>query len=427
MNGLLDTLLKNADLLLADGSVRRDAEVGIRGGVIVSIADKGQSGGAADAIDCGGNLLTPGFYNAHAHSPMTLLRGYGENLPLMRWLTERIFPAEDKLTADDVYYGTLLAGMEMARGGTVSASDMYFFTMAMGEAFSDAGMKVNLSPCLTCSDGRRFDELPVCAAMGELSARFAGHPLVHPELAIHAEYTTTEKSVRGAAEYAREHGLRLHLHLSETESEHNECIARHGRTPAQYFEDCGVFAPPVTAAHCVYCTPEDFALLARRGVTAVSCPSSNLKLASGIIDAASLTAAGVRLALGTDGAASNNGLSMLEAMKLFSLTAKYRSRDAAFITPGQVFDAATVGGARAQGRGDCGTIAVGNRADFALWDMSAAPMTPCFDPVTALVYAADPGLVKLTMVDGRVIYRDGEYKTIDSERVRFEIRERKPK
>ena len=196
---------------------------------------------------------------------------------------------------------------------------------------------------------------------------------------------------------------------------------------AQYFEDCGVFAPPVTAAHCVYCTPEDFALLARRGVTAVSCPSSNLKLASGIIDAASLTAAGVRLALGTDGAASNNGLSMLEAMKLFSLTAKYRSRDAAFITPGQVFDAATVGGARAQGRGDCGTIAVGNRADFALWDMSAAPMTPCFDPVTALVYAADPGLVKLTMVDGRVIYRDGEYKTIDSERVRFEIRERKPK
>ena len=263
--------------------------------------------------------------------------------------------------------------------------------------------------------------------MGELSARFAGHPLVHPELAIHAEYTTTEKSVRGAAEYAREHGLRLHLHLSETESEHNECIARHGRTPAQYFEDCGVFALPVTAAHCVYCTPEDFALLARRGVTAVSCPSSNLKLASGIIDAASLTAAGVRLALGTDGAASNNGLSMLEAMKLFSLTAKYRSRDAAFITPGQVFDAATVGGARAQGRGDCGTIAVGNRADFALWDMSAAPMTPCFDPVTALVYAADPGLVKLTMVDGRVIYRDGEYKTIDSERVRFEVRERKPK
>lgn len=114
-------------------------------------------------------------------------------------------------------------------------------------------------------------------------------------------------------------------------------------------------------------------------------------------------------------------------MKLFSLAAKYRSRDAAFITPGQVFDAATVGGARAQGRGDCGTIAVGNRADFALWDMSAAPMTPCFDPVTALVYAADPGLVKLTMVDGRVIYRDGEYKTIDSERVRFEVRERKPK
>lgn len=146
MNGLLDTLLKNADLLLPDGSVRRDAEVGIRGGAIVSIADKGQSGGAADAIDCGGNLLTPGFYNAHAHSPMTLLRGYGENLPLMRWLTERIFPAEDKLTADDVYYGTLLACMEMARGGTVSASDMYFFTMAMGEAFSDAGMKVNLSP-----------------------------------------------------------------------------------------------------------------------------------------------------------------------------------------------------------------------------------------------------------------------------------------
>lgn len=145
---LLDTLLKNAVLLLPDGTVCKDAEVGIRGGEIVSIADKGKSGETADTVDCGGNLLTPGFYNAHAHSPMTILRGYGENLPLMRWLTERIFPAEDKLTADDVYYGTLLACMEMARGGTVSASDMYFFTMAMGEAFSDAGMKVNLSPAL---------------------------------------------------------------------------------------------------------------------------------------------------------------------------------------------------------------------------------------------------------------------------------------
>ena len=423
----MDILFSHVSIVTMDErmSVWVDAFLGVTDGKIAYIGKNAPEEKPERILDGAGMVLMPGLVNCHTHLPMSLLRGYGENLPLMRWLTERIFPAEDKLTADDVYYGTLLACMEMARGGTVSASDMYFFTMAMGEAFSDAGMKVNLSPCLTCSDGRRFDELPVCAAMGELSARFAGHPLVHPELAIHAEYTTTEKSVRGAAEYAR--GLRLHLHLSETESEHNECIARHGRTPAQYFEDCGVFALPVTAAHCVYCTPEDFALLARRGVTAVSCPSSNLKLASGIIDAASLTAAGVRLALGTDGAASNNGLSMLEAMKLFSLTAKYRSRDAAFITPGQVFDAATVGGARAQGRGDCGTIAVGNRADFALWDMSAAPMTPCFDPVTALVYAADPGLVKLTMVDGRVIYRDGEYKTIDSERVRFEIKERKPK
>ncbi len=418
---LLDTLLKNAVLLLPDGTVCKDAEVGIRGGEIVSIADKGKSGETADTVDCGGNLLTPGFYNAHAHSPMTILRGYGENLPLMRWLTERIFPAEDKLTADDVYYGTLLACMEMARGGTVSASDMYFFTMAMGEAFSDAGMKVNLSPALTCSDDSRFDELPICKTMGELSERFAGHPLVHVELSIHAEYTTTEKSVRGAADYAREHGLRLHLHLSETESEHNECIARNGVTPAQYFENCGVFSLPVSAAHCVWCTPEDFALMARRGVTAVSCPTSNLKLASGIIDSAALMAAGVHLALGTDGAASNNGLSMLETMKLFSLLAKYRNRDAAFITPQQVFDAATVGGARAQGRGDCGTIAVGSRADLVLWDLSAPTMIPCFDPVTALVYAADPGQVKMTMVDGRVVYRNGEYKTIDSERVRYEM------
>lgn len=161
--------------------------------------------------------------------------------------------------------------------------------------------------------------------------------------------------------------------------------------------------------------------MARRGVTAVSCPTSNLKLASGIIDSAALMAAGVHLALGTDGAASNNGLSMLETMKLFSLLAKYRNRDAAFITPQQVFDAATVGGARAQGRGDCGTIAVGSRADLVLWDLSAPTMIPCFDPVTALVYAADPGQVKMTMVDGRVVYRNGEYKTIDSERVRYEM------
>ena len=406
---LLDTLLKNAVLLLPDGTVCKDAEVGIRGGEIVSIADKGKSGETADTVDCGGNLLTPGFYNAHAHSPMTILRGYGENLPLMRWLTERIFPAEDKLTADDVYYGTLLACMEMARGGTVSASDMYFFTMAMGEAFSDAGMKVNLSPALTCSDDSRFDELPICKTMGELSERFAGHPLVHVELSIHAEYTTSMERMRFVADLVRKYKEPMFVHSSETRSEVAGCVERYGVTPTVLFDKLGMYDYGGGAFHCVHMSDEDIAIFKKRGLTAVLNPASNLKLASGIAPVKRFIDEGIALAIGTDGAGSNNALDMFREMYLVSVLAKYRENDASAVDAAKVLEAACVGGARAMGLNDCDGIAVGKKADLAVIDLNRPNMRPINNIAKNIVYAGSKENVRLTMVNGRVLYENGEF------------------
>lgn len=422
----MDILFFNADILLDDGSIRKNAELGADGAFITHIADSGTADkGVKERIDCRGGLLTPAFYNTHTHSPMTLLRGYGENLPLMRWLNERIFPAEARMTADDAYYGTLLACMEMLRGGTASATDMYFFTESVARAFDECGMKANVSPVLTCAPDADPAAPGFYSSLAGLCDRYGTHERIKVDMSIHAEYSTTEKSVRIAAGYAAENGLRIHLHLSETASEHSECIARHGKTPAGYFYDCGVFEVPVNAAHCVHCTDGDFALMAEKKATAACCPASNFKLASGLINARAMYDAGVNIALGTDGAASNNSLSMPETMKLFSLSAKYGAGDAAFLTPKEIFSAATANGARAQGRMDCGFIKEGMRADLVLWDTGAPPLIPCYDALTGLVYSADAGLVVMTVVDGKVLYRDGEYRTIDRERVLFETNERK--
>lgn len=391
---------------------------------IVYIGDKAPEQYEGPFYDGRNKLLTSGFFNSHAHTPMTLLRGYGENMALDAWLNQRIFPFEAKLQAGDVYYATLLGIAEMLRYGTVSATDMYYFGDAMCRAFLDAGFKNNLSLGVTCFDDSSFQNLPLFQEYQDLLQTYqgAGDGKITIDMCIHAEYTSTPKVVREVGEYAKKNGLRCHIHLAETAKEQQECKERHNNlTPAAYFQSLGFFENPTTAAHCVWLEEEDFAILAENHVTVATCPVSNLKLASGVCNVAKLFANNVNVALGTDSVSSNNGLNMTQEMKFLALVQKGFQQDPTLVTPQQALMSATQGGALAQGRVDCGSLKVGNRADLVVWDLQLPQLQPVHDLRNNLVYSANGSEVVLTMIDGKILYENGQYPTIDLERVFYEV------
>lgn len=395
--------------------------VGIADGKIAYIGAEKPTGDYGEVYDGTGKLLMPGFVNAHSHSAMTLMRGYGENLALADWLNTRIFPFEAKLTGEAIYNGTMLAAAEMLRFGIVSTTDMYFNGEAVSHAVLESGIKMNFGISTTCFDDRGARELLVHQEMLDTLRRFhnAGEGRFKLDLAIHAEYTSTPLVVEDMAEIAKETGLNVQLHLSETQSEHEACKQRHGgRTPTRYFYDAGVFDAPTTAAHCVWLEDEDFELMKEKGVTAASCPVSNLKLASGFCRAPQMLAKGLNVALGTDSVASNNNLNILEEVKLFATLFKATSGDPTAVTPQQALYAATRAGALSQGRTDCGLLKEGFRADLIVLDLQNKPyLRPCHNMTNNVVFSAMGTDVCLTMVDGRVLYRDGLYTTLDSEAV----------
>ncbi|NMP37606.1 MAG: amidohydrolase [Clostridiales bacterium] len=369
-----------------------------------------------------GKLLVTAFFNAHCHSSMTLLRGYAENLPLADWLNKKIFPFEAKLTENDVFNGAMLGIAEMLRTGTASFTDMYMFGEGVCAAAAETGMKCNYSSSMVCFDSSAYTDLPVCNETRLLYEKYHGFDdgRLLTDVCIHAEYTSTPAAASGAAEFARERGLNIHLHLSETKAEHEQCRQRHsGMTPAEYFDSLGVFENRVTAAHSVWITDSDAEIIKRAGASIASCPSSNLKLGSGFFRAPYMLDKGVNVALGTDGAASSNNLNMLKEIYLFALIHKGNTLDASVISPRQALYAATKAGAVSQGRSDCGALKVDNRADLTVFDLTAPNMCPMADGADMLVYSAQGDDVIMTMVDGRVLYRDGEYLTLDIEKVRF--------
>jgi len=416
-------LFCNIDLLEEQGTIQRGQYVGVRDGRIAYIGDAKPVGEWGTSYDGKHRLLLPGFYNVHSHAPMTLLRGYAENLPLQRWLNEKVFPFEDKLTGEAVYDATLLAIAEMLACGTVSFTDMYFFVEDMARAVLDSGIQCNLSRGLTVFDDSDYTQLPAYADNETLLRSYhgAGEGRLLVDLCIHGEYTSTPKVVEAVAAQAKEYGVRMHIHLSETQSEHEECKQRHGLTPAAYMAARGVFDVPTTAAHCVWLEEDDFSLLAEHGVTVACCPSSNLKLASGFANIPALFRHHVAVALGTDGAASNNSLNMLQTLYLFATIYKGYYRDSTLITPEQALYVATRAGALSQGRTDSGCIRVGNRADLCVLNTDTPQCTPQIQPACNVVYAVQGGDVVLTMVNGKVLYQDGAYSTIDIERVKANV------
>ena len=381
---------------------------------------------AYDVIkDMTGRILMPGLYNCHTHSPMVLLRGVGSDLPLEQWLFGEVCPIEDKLTPEDIEAGSDLALMEMLAGGTVSFSDMYFSPERTAQAVARAGMKANLNRPVQAFDPNDRPEdsyrIKEAQALYEQYNGYAdGRVLI--DWCIHAEYTCNEAVTRYLADLCRAVNGNLHIHLSETEKEHQNCKEKYGKTPAEWFASLGAFDSGAFAAHCVTLEDGDIDILKRYGVSVVHNPASNLKLGSGIAPIQKFIDRGLNVALGTDGAASNNNLNLFEEMHLAALVNNGELRDATLMNAATVLRMATVNGAKVQRRKGCGKLAVGCKADVIAVDTDKPHMTPCLDIPALLVYSAQGSDVCMTMCDGQILYENGEYKTIDAEKTYYNVR-----
>ena len=425
----MDTLFSNVTLVTMDEAMHvwYAAFLGVTDGKISYIGRTAPQEKPQRIINGEGMVLMPGLINCHTHLPMSLFRGFGEGHELHTWLFEDIFPREAKLDDRAVKAATLLSLAECLRFGTTSVSEMYDHCDAIAQAVAQSGIKANLSRGITLwSRDFDFETYPACVELRELREKWDGYDggRIKVEAAIHGEYTSNELLWEALGEYACNEGLGMQIHLSETKKEHEECKERYGLTPAQLLDCHNVFAARTQAAHCVWLEPEDMALLARRKVTAVHCPVSNMKLASGRADVISLIKAGMNVALGTDGASSNNNLDLFEEIKLASLQEKDLQSDASAMPPQAALMMATVCGARAQGREkECGMLKVGMDADLILLDFTQPHLMPCHDVLSQLCYAASGHDVVMTMVRGQILYAAGKYYTIDLDAVVKELAE----
>ena len=369
-------------------------------------------------VDCTDRLVLPGLVNCHGHTAMTLVRGLGGGLPLQRWLGEAIFPVEAKMTPEDVAAGAVWGALEMLAGGTTCVADMYDFPDAYDARLAEAGLKASVNRVgLAFADNVPPNRLAECIAYVARGCT----DRINRDFCVHSEYLTNEKFCRELAAANREFRRPVHVHVSETEKEHRECLARHGRTPIAYLADTGLFDYGAYAAHCVYATDDDFRIMAERGVTLVHNPTSNMKLGSGFARIPAARAAGVNVALGTDGCASNDNLDMFEEMHLASLIHKGLAKDPTVLGAWDVIDMATVNGAKALGRSDTGALAVGTRADFCIVDLGRIHLTPCLDIPNLVVHAMHASDVVMTVSDGEIVYENGQFLKLDQERAKFDF------
>ncbi len=395
------------------GQVLQQHAVAIQQGRVVGLLPKDEALArftSETIVELPEHALFPGLINLHTHAAMTLLRGYADDLPLMRWLTEHIWPAEGEHVAEDfVRDGSLLACLEMLRGGVTSFSDMYFFPEQTAEAASRIGMRA----CL----GLIVIEFPTCYAADaddylrkglELRDRLHGQERISTCLAPHAPYTVSNRSFEKLLTFAEQLDLNIHIHLHETLDELAKSEAEFGLRPIARLADIGVLGPNLIAAHGVHLSSGEIDLLAERGCHIAHCPASNLKLASGIAPTKALLGAGVNVGIGTDGAASNNTLDMLHEMRLAALLAKGATGDAEAIPAWQALEMATINAAVALGmEQEIGSIEIGKAADLMAIDLSAPETTPCFDPVSHLIYAASRRQVSHVWVGGENLLQNG--------------------
>ena len=354
-------------------------------------------------LDLGGDLIIPGFKDAHTHIPMVFLRSFADGLPLQEWLFQQIFPREAKLYPEANYAFTRLGILELLSGGVTACFDMYYHRDAYVQAVLDSGFRSVLCGAVAAGDAdwtvaeRDFERYN---SMG---------PLVGYRLGFHAEYTASEELLRYISELSHAHKAPVWTHNSETKSEYDGCIERHGMSPTRYFEKLGLHDYGGGGFHCVWFDEDDMEIFKNRGLWAVTCPASNAKLASGVAPLGSFMGKGIGLAVGTDGPSSNNALDMFREMYLACVLQKLRAEDAAACPARDILYAACSASARAMGLPDCDSLAPGKYADLAVIDMSRPSMRPIIAPAENLVYSGSKDCVRLTMVAGRILYENGEF------------------
>ena len=354
-------------------------------------------------IDLNGDLVLPGFKNAHAHSAMTFLRSYADDLPLQNWLFDKVFPLEARLTPEAVYAFTRLAVLEYLSGGITASFDMYFHRDAYARANIDCGFRTVICGALSAGD-------KISVAADDYAKFNALDPLISYLPGVHAEYTADEKLLRGMSELVHELKSPFWTHNSETKSETDGCFERHGMSPTEYLDSLGLYDFGGGGYHCVWFSERDIEIFAEKGLWAVTCPCSNAKLASGIAPLERFEKRGVRLAVGTDGPASNNALDMFREMYLACVLQKLRLNDAAACPAENILLAACSGGARAMGLDGCDSLAEGKAADLAVISLHRPNMRPIHDVAKNLVYSGTRDNVRMTMVAGRILYENGEFR-----------------
>ena len=378
-----------------------------------------------EQVDCRGKVLCPGLYNTHLHIAMTAFRGYADEYTLKVWLEEHIWPAEHRLTAKATAPACTIGLAECISTGTVGFTDMYFFEPQLASMCLEAGIMANLSNSVVTFDPD-YDPTKDRAYLETMelikSYHGAGDGRIKADVSIHGEYTSPPRVHRMFADIAKSHNLNMHVHLSETKLEQDECIARHGKTPAAVLNDSGVFDTRTTAAHCVWVTEDDMDLLAAKDVTAVHDPGGNLKLASGIQNYVAMKRHGVRLSLATDSACAINTNDLFFDMKLAAILHKGIHYDPTLLPAQEALYMATVAGAYAQGREhESGRIMEGFDADLMLLDFHKPHLHPCHNVISNIVYAAKGSDVCLTMCKGKVLYKDGVFTTLDIERAYYDM------
>lgn len=354
-------------------------------------------------IDCAGNLLLPGFKNAHTHSAMTFLRSYADDLPLQEWLYNRVFPMEAKLTKEDQVDLAKLGMLEYLTSGITSNFDMYLDNMCHAIASKELGYRTVLCGSMNDFGGTVPETEEEYYKINEVS------PLVSYKLGFHAEYTTKGETIEELAKLAQKMKEPVYLHLAETKKEVDECYGRYGMSPVKYLDSVGIFEYGGGGFHGVWMNEEDMDICLNKNVSIVSNPSSNVKLASGVADLCTMLDKGINLALGTDGPASNNALDMFREMYLAATLQKVTKMDAAAMDAAAVLRMATTGGAKAMGLTDCDVLAVGKKADIIMINMHRPNMQPENNIVKNLVYSGSKENIKLTMIDGKILYENGEF------------------
>jgi len=414
----MNILIKDILALLPDGV--KTCSVYVSNGVIKSVSTEPEGFIVDKTIFGAGKMLIPGLINAHTHATMSILRNCADDLLFDDWLFGRILPLEDKFIEDDYYWGTLLAIMEMLRSGTTSFIDMYFYLDVLVRAVDETGIRAVLSRGLIDPGELKAGEERLKEALDSYG-RHKGHERVSFMLAPHAPYTCSEEFQRIIAQEAKRLELPIHTHISEGLVEQATIKDKYGCTPVELMDKNGLIHDKTIAAHCVHLSDSDIKTMAERGATIVTNPVSNLKLANGVAPVPKMLKAGINVALGTDGAASNNTLNMFRELTMLSIIHKGINHDALAITAQEGFAIATKGGAAAMGRDDIGEIKIGNVADLVILDLECPNMQPVNNPVSALAYSTNGSEVETVMVAGKILMENREFLTIDSERVYHEV------